>query len=511
MLRKHKARHAAAGNGFGYEVKALDGVASALVCGGMGRERNLIVDEREHSLTPMTKIKGAINRENVRKLTPREWARLQGFDDDFELTLSDTCLYKQFGNTVSINVVEAIAQKIRSVLEPMTGNKGEWSEFYALLKILADGGINAEVNGEQNWLPVLKIFREDVAGVQLEFRRVKKFVDLYQNDKRIRRFKVSEFTAMAEKILDGIKSGKGAFTIDGAEEFIGTLGLTRLKSPADKKADIELEVHDRFTNSAAKTFYSIKSKLGSAPTLLNSSGATNFRFNLPDVDAALANKLNGERLSPKEIAREVGRLEFVSVVDKTFAVNLNLITESMGRIIGEMLKLHYVERISDCAEIATRLEERDPLKTGVKDFYRINIKKFLRAVALGLRPAEPWNGRNEASGGCIVVKSNAETVLYPLHNHDDFETYLLNETYLDTPSVNRYNYATIYMGRGIEIYRSQLADSLQVICRRLTPLKRSLTMLILLVDRKVLDVIIKSLAHDSDKFIGGITTWQLVR
>ena len=51
-LRKHRKRHEAAGNGFGYEVKDLDGVANALVCGGMGRERNLIVDEREHSMTP---------------------------------------------------------------------------------------------------------------------------------------------------------------------------------------------------------------------------------------------------------------------------------------------------------------------------------------------------------------------------------------------------------------------------------------------------------------------------
>ncbi len=447
-LREHRRRHEAAGNGFGYEIKDLDGVASALVCGGMGRERNLITDEREHSLTPTTKIKGAINLENVRKLTPREWARLQGFDDDFELTLSDTCHYKQFGNTVSINVVAAIAQEIRSVLDPMTGNKGEWSEFYTLLKILADGGINAEVNGEQNRLPVLKVFREDVADVHLEFRRGKKFVDRYQNGKRIRRFKASEFATMAEKVLDGIKRGKGAFAIDGAEEFIGTLGLTRLRSPADKKADIELEVHDRFTNSAAKRFYSIKSKLGSAPTLFNSSGATNFRFNLPDVDDALANKLNGEHLSPKEIAREVGRLEFVSVVDKTFAVNLRKIETHMDKILGEAVKLYYRDSICGCTKLAKKLGELDPLQNGDADFYFINIKKFLCAVALGLKPATLWNGEYEANGGYIVVQKNGELAAYPLRDLDEFKTYLLNNTRLDTPKVSRHNFATIYTGGG---------------------------------------------------------------
>ena len=116
-LRKHKARHEAAGNGFGYIVRDLNGIAGALVCGGMGREQNLIVDPREHDTEPMTHIKGEINRKNIRKLTPREWARLQGFPDSFVLPVADTHLYKQFGNTVSINVVEVIAAEIKKVLE----------------------------------------------------------------------------------------------------------------------------------------------------------------------------------------------------------------------------------------------------------------------------------------------------------------------------------------------------------------------------------------------------------
>ena len=48
-LKRHRARHEAAGHGFGYEVRDLDGIAGTIVCGGMGRERNLIVDNREHS------------------------------------------------------------------------------------------------------------------------------------------------------------------------------------------------------------------------------------------------------------------------------------------------------------------------------------------------------------------------------------------------------------------------------------------------------------------------------
>jgi DNA (cytosine-5)-methyltransferase 1 len=62
-LIKHKAKHQAKGNGFGYEIRDLNGIAGTIVCGGMGKERNLIVDERPHSLVPMTKIKGKINED----------------------------------------------------------------------------------------------------------------------------------------------------------------------------------------------------------------------------------------------------------------------------------------------------------------------------------------------------------------------------------------------------------------------------------------------------------------
>ena len=115
-LKKHKARHAAKGNGFGYEICDLDGIARTLVCGGMGRERNLIIDHRPHSMVPTTHIKGNVNTDDIRKLTPREWARLQGFPDTYKLNLADTHLYKQFGNSVTVPVIEAIAGQIKEVL-----------------------------------------------------------------------------------------------------------------------------------------------------------------------------------------------------------------------------------------------------------------------------------------------------------------------------------------------------------------------------------------------------------
>lgn len=116
-LRAHKERHAAKGNGFGYEIRSLDGIAGAIVCGGMGRERNLIIDNRLTDFTPVTHIKGEVNCEGIRKMTPREWARLQGFPDEFKLKLADTHLYKQLGNSVSVPVIRAIAERIKTALD----------------------------------------------------------------------------------------------------------------------------------------------------------------------------------------------------------------------------------------------------------------------------------------------------------------------------------------------------------------------------------------------------------
>lgn len=115
-LEAHKERHKAKGNGFGYVIRDLDGIAGTVVCGGMGRERNLIVDHREHSMVPTTNIRGGINDRDIRKMTPREWARLQGYPDDFELPLADTHLYKQLGNTVTVPVIRAIAERIGGII-----------------------------------------------------------------------------------------------------------------------------------------------------------------------------------------------------------------------------------------------------------------------------------------------------------------------------------------------------------------------------------------------------------
>lgn len=115
-LINHKARHKVKGNGFGYEIISDDGIANAIVVGGMGRERNLVYDYRITDFTPTTHIKGTVNRDGIRKMTPREWARLQGFPDKYVIPVADASAYKQFGNSVAVPAIQATAIEILKLI-----------------------------------------------------------------------------------------------------------------------------------------------------------------------------------------------------------------------------------------------------------------------------------------------------------------------------------------------------------------------------------------------------------
>jgi len=102
-LKRHKNLQAAKGNHFGFCVLDPDGISNTLMVGGMGKERNLI-----HTWWYRTKRPD----ERLRRLTPREWARLQGFEDSFLIPVSDTQAYRQFGNSVAIPMIAAVAERI---------------------------------------------------------------------------------------------------------------------------------------------------------------------------------------------------------------------------------------------------------------------------------------------------------------------------------------------------------------------------------------------------------------
>lgn len=123
-LIRHKARHESKGNGFGYAIVGDNEVANAIVVGGMGRERNIVIDTRQTDLTPTTRIKGEYNKDGWRRMTPREWGALQGYpvydngdgSPVFQIPVADASAYKQFGNSVAVPAIQATAAQLLKVL-----------------------------------------------------------------------------------------------------------------------------------------------------------------------------------------------------------------------------------------------------------------------------------------------------------------------------------------------------------------------------------------------------------
>ena len=101
-LQAYAKKHAALGNGFGYSVFKSDGVARTLSARYYKDGSEILIDQ------------GA--KRNPRRLTPRECARLMGFADTFQIPVSDTQAYRQFGNSVVVPVVEQLANAVVATL-----------------------------------------------------------------------------------------------------------------------------------------------------------------------------------------------------------------------------------------------------------------------------------------------------------------------------------------------------------------------------------------------------------
>ena len=117
-LKKHKKRHRERGHGFGYNILDKEDVANTLVVGGMGLERNMIKDVvPEDSYSKKNDNLKKSNEEGIRKFTPRECARVQGFPDSFKIPVPKTKAYKQFGNSVPVPVIQALGKNLLEILD----------------------------------------------------------------------------------------------------------------------------------------------------------------------------------------------------------------------------------------------------------------------------------------------------------------------------------------------------------------------------------------------------------
>ena len=111
-LLRHKEAQKNKGRGYGYRTIGNDEFGNTLMVGGMGLERNLVVDPNNPFVETVIDPRGELNHDNIRVLTERECARMQGFPDYFEICVGKSPAYKQFGNSVAIPAVREVASTL---------------------------------------------------------------------------------------------------------------------------------------------------------------------------------------------------------------------------------------------------------------------------------------------------------------------------------------------------------------------------------------------------------------
>jgi DNA (cytosine-5)-methyltransferase 1 len=106
-LQNYAAKHRAAGNGFGFGLVTPKDIARTLSARYHKDGSEILIEQGPDS--------------RPRRLTPRECARLMGYPDDYKIVVSDNQAYRQFGNSVVVPVVEAIAKAVAEALQRPTG------------------------------------------------------------------------------------------------------------------------------------------------------------------------------------------------------------------------------------------------------------------------------------------------------------------------------------------------------------------------------------------------------
>jgi type II restriction enzyme len=341
----------------------------------------------------------------------------------------------------------------------LTGNKGEWSEVYTLLKILSDKQLFAGNSNLQRLTnvvyPIIQIIRNE-AHNNLNFSYQKSQVHVQALGGQSYLIPISDFTVNASHLLSCIKSAKsGTFNVPSIESFLNSFGSNSIKAKSSVKSDITIKIYDSRTGLEPTLGFSIKSQLGGKSTILNASHGTNIVYKirggiLSQNDISYINDIDSsskimDRL--KEISKLGGKLEYIDTVSPIFRNNLLMVDSSLPRILGEALTYYYNGVTNSISDIATLLEANNPLgydqSTG-HSYYSYKIKKMLWDIALGMMPQTVWTGQYDATGGYLVVKKSGDIVCYHVYNKTEFEEYLFLNTQFETASSTRNKFGSIY-------------------------------------------------------------------
>lgn len=338
----------------------------------------------------------------------------------------------------------------------LSGNKGEWSEAYVLLKLLGDKELKI---GDENMnaieglvYPIVKIIRIE-AGNLLEFSYYDNLVIISTGSNNIK-IPIPVFIAKAKELFQIIKESKKVFEHQDTEEFLNSIRINTLKASSKDKTDITIQIHDKTTVSEPILGFSIKSQLGSPSTLVNASGATNFVFKVVgEVNPNIVNNVNRIKKFSDKLAylhENNCSLNFSKVDNRIFAANLSAVDSHFDKLLANLLLLYYSNSISSkntIKQFTNQLSKLNPLDFDIEvnpEIYTMKVKDFLVKYALGMQASKVWDGQIDANGGYIIVKKSGDVICYHFYYLNKFENYLFSNTKFETPSTTRHGFGTIF-------------------------------------------------------------------
>lgn len=346
-------------------------------------------------------------------------------------------------------------------------NKGEWSEAYVFLRLLSCGRIYGATDDQQKNLSVYI----DIMNI-LKFDKGKEFKYVRKGEGNIILIEAScngdvfvvktapELEDKATTLYFSIKNAKPTnkkktFTVSQLQGFLEELGFSSPKVPSipkeyqsrfGKKADIIVTMRDSVDNSISEEGFSIKSRLGSNPTLFNAAPASGLVYEVEGCTEEIMHRVNildkfSEFMIPAMRDEYHLNLRFVGTQPvkgvEIFKRNVRYVESTMADILSWIMLLQcgYIQQTGSMSrELTTALAEINPFDVDdPENYYMAKLKDFHFASFSGMTATERWDGKRRLSGGYIDVNKDGELLYYRAVSDDVFCTYLYEHLYFDRP------------------------------------------------------------------------------
>ncbi len=353
-------------------------------------------------------------------------------------------------------------------------NKGEWAEFYVMLKLLGEGKLySADKLLQKNfksYLDVLKVIRQECDNQVVEYviDEGKAVVTIQTQETKdvLSVIPTKEFNENAKILFDGIKKTKGG-SISAPDEvcsFAEIIYVSKPKAPAVQalkkkfggKNDIFIEVRDGQTAIVSVMGFSIKSKFGHNPTLFNAGSSSQFLYKLSSCNDRLMDEFNAIREGESRAWSKCRDILIVNGIDACFEKtqnpiyeeNLFLVRESMAQIMAWCAKDRLIDSLTgehNVKETVDRMAQINPLNVPNPNiYYEKAMKDFLIAGFTGMTAGKPWDGKEQVNGGYIVVMDDGDILCYHSNDREAFRDYLYRNTYFEYVSAEKYVWSKIF-------------------------------------------------------------------